>query len=161
MAVVRVSFLSMKARMIIAGILLVAMVGLGLFAFFKFRDVTEPATAPAAESLVAGPSFDPGSEARLFGTDTEAFVDGLQQKVRAVDPTMEWREAFPDASCVGDGVETCVAPALQARPNAPGAPAGEGGQQGGLVDTLTGLIPWEVAPMLLLAGMFMLVVTEE
>lgn len=165
MAVVRVSFLSMKARLIIAAVMLLVVGLASLFLFLKFREVTEPSTSPSAESLVAGPAFEPGAEGRLYGTETEAFLEGLQQKVRAVDPSQEWRDAFPGAVCSGEGVETCVADApgqLQSAPGASEAP--EGGQASG-TDGLSALIgkvfPVEALPLLALAGIGLAVLWEE
>lgn len=166
MAVVRVSYLSMKARLIIAAVMLLVVGLASLFLFLKFREATEPSTSPSAESLVAGPAFEPGAEGRLHGTETEAFLEGLQQKIRAVDPSQEWRDAFPAAECSGEGVETCVADAPGQLPSAPGAP--EEGPEGepasgtdGLLELVKKAIPVEVLPLLALVGIGLVILWEE
>lgn len=163
MAYIKVRVLSLKARAIIAAVMIAVVGVLALIGYLKFRELTAPGTSAAAEeSLVAGDSFEPGAKERLYGTETEAFLDGLHQKVRAWDPSPEWREAFPSATCgEGDQGLLCVADALPALPSMGDAADAVGDASVGFADFIISLIPYGALPMLVLVGILVLVLNDE
>lgn len=124
---------------IAAAVAVVLILGVSVFFGFKmYKDLTEPSAADSA--LTSGESFEPGAHEQQFGTDTEGILDGLTQKVKAVAPSQEWKDAYPDAVCGADanGVEECIASAASKLPGSALGGGGENGEDGGgLLDGLT------------------------
>ena len=52
-----------------------------------------------AAKFTAGVNFEPGAQAKIAGTDTTAELTGLQQQVKGVDPSDDWKKLFPGSQC--------------------------------------------------------------
>lgn len=106
-------------------IFLTILVTVGLLAFFGWKFVSDNflnSESDVPAEITAGEEFEPGASVNLFDTETEAVLDGVEQKVQAVNPTDEWVDALAEVDC--DDSNVCTAP----------APAGtvSGGDGGGI-----------------------------
>lgn len=135
-------------------IFLVAVVALVSAAFFGWNALKTamPSSGPdLPEEVVAGESFVPGETVEIFGTKTEAILDGVTQKVKAADPSEEWKSALEDVTCDDSNVCTALAPAS----GAGGGGDGEGGFMG------TGMSLSMLAGGLLFGWILYVILTEE
>lgn len=92
---------------------LFAIVAVGVLSFVGWKYVKgmlSDASHDLPPALVAGDTFDAGQSEVVFGTETEAVLDGVEQKIQAEDPTDEWLENVADAVC--DKSDVCTAPAF-------------------------------------------------
>lgn len=124
------------------GIFVVALLSLGLLAFFGWNFVQDKLPGSGStlpEQVVAGETFQPDKTVDLYGTETKTVLDGVSQKVKAENPTKEWKEGLEDVKCNADKV--CTAPAPQS-----GSAAGDGEGNGfmGSGYTISGLIGFAV-----------------
>lgn len=57
--------------------------------------------APKVEvsKFQAGEGFEPGAKAKIYGVDSEAYLDGLEQRVSSTNPGDKWVQAFPNGKC--------------------------------------------------------------
>lgn len=52
-----------------------------------------------AAKFSAGEGFTPGEKQKIYGSETEAYLDGLEQRVSVTDPSDKWKAAFPKSVC--------------------------------------------------------------
>lgn len=79
--------------------------------------VSQEAGAPegVASGLVAGDNFEPGYSEVIYGSRTEAYLDGIEQRVKATKPSSSWKKAMTDPSCSAT-TTVCTAPAPTSLP---------------------------------------------
>lgn len=118
------------------------------------------------DALMAGRTFEPGAVADLYGSQTTAIIEGVNQRVQAVNPTQEWKDSLLNVACQG---ATCVADApksLSGAAGEAGATAQAASEGGGVFDNLLGRFMPEggwgaLAGMLVLFGVVYLLLEED
>lgn len=112
------------------GIFLFTIIAIGVLGFIGWHylqnNVLESSDpTEGSEEILAGETFESGAEVDFFDTDTEAILDGAEQRVQAVDPSDEWLETLEEqgreVTCEDDGL--CVA---EAPTSLPGMSGGSG-----------------------------------
>lgn len=94
-------------------VFLIVLVTIGILGFVGYKFVTNTvtgATSKLPEQVVAGETFEAGANVDLYGSKTEAVLDGVTQKVRATNPTDEWKKSLEKVDCNKKNVCTALAP---------------------------------------------------
>lgn len=96
------------------GIFLFILVSVGVIGFVGWKYVSANLLSTAStlpEQVTAGETFEPGAVVDIYDTETEAVLDGVTQKIKAENPTDEWKEALEKVDCNDKNVCTALAPA--------------------------------------------------
>lgn len=139
------------AKVAVFLVAIVALAGAAFLGWNALKSAMPPSGSDLPEQVVAGESFAPGETVEIFGTKTEAILDGVTQKVQAADPSEEWKTALDDVTCNDSNVCTALAP--------DSAAGGDGEGGGGFMGT--GMSLGMLAGGLIFGWILYVILTEE